>query len=82
MFWVCYMIICRRYCSIGLEHHGVGLFCDRWQKWPQAGSRFFGACMAFIWCDIAQKDLELIGILVSCFASQLSLKCKSVGENI
>ena len=32
--------------------------------------------------DIAQKDLELIGILVSCFASQLSLKCKSVGENI
>ena len=32
MLWVCYMIICRRYCSIGLEHHGVGLFCDRRQK--------------------------------------------------
>ena len=32
MLWVCYMIIYRRYCSIGLEHHGVGLFCDWWQK--------------------------------------------------
>jgi len=38
MLWVCYMIICRRYCCIGRKHHGVGLFCDRWQKLARAGS--------------------------------------------
>ena len=54
MLWVCYMIICRRYCSIGLEHHGVGLFCDRPEKsrgpknwilapaWPLFGVISFG----------------------------------------
>jgi len=43
MLWVCYMIICRRYCSIGLEHHGVGLFCDRRQKRPGPVDWIFGA---------------------------------------
>eukprot|EP00984_Skeletonema_dohrnii_P029401 scaffold19974_cov82-Skeletonema_dohrnii-CCMP3373.AAC.1 len=45
MLWVCYMIICLRYCCIGWEHHGVGLFCDRWQKRP---GPVVLVCMAFI----------------------------------
>jgi len=59
MLWVCYIIVYRRYCCIGLEHHGVGLFCDRWQKSRGPEEWIFGALHSLYESEYVEEKRDM-----------------------